>query len=202
MAKRKKEKKEGFLRLTLSLMVVSSISALLLSYVYTKTKEPITQAKNKAELTAIESVIGSDFDNNPYEERTKISTADGKNKLDFYPGKKNNKIKRFAIKTYSDEAFGGRLELIVGFSISGRILDYTILSSKETPGLGSKISENKFKNQFKGLTPQEESFKVNKDGGEIDGVTAATISSRAVIDAINRAYSAYAKLTTGGKNDE
>lgn len=200
MVKRPQKQKEGIFSLTASLVIVSSLSALLLSYVYTITKAPIEAARNKAELAAIESVIGNDFDNNPYEDRTEISTADNTEKLAFYPGKKGKKIKRFAIKTYSDEAFGGRIELIVGFSINGKILNYEILASKETPGLGSKVAESEFKDQFQGLSPKYESFKVSKDGGEIDAVTAATISSRAVIDAIDRAYNAYAKLSTGGKN--
>ena len=200
MAKKIKQKTESLFRLTSSLVIVSCLSALLLSYVYTITKAPIERSKNQAELKAIESVIGNDFDNNPYEDRREITTADGQAKLTFFPGKKQGKIKRFAIKTYSDEAFGGRLEIIVGFTINGRIINYEVLSSKETPGLGTKVAESEFKDQFQGLSPKSESFKTNKDGGEIDAVTAATISSRAVIDAINRAYNAYDKLSTGGKN--
>ena len=200
MSPQRKNKKESLLGLTASLVIVSGISAFLLAYVYTLTKGPIEHVKNQQEQQAIARVIGNDFDNNPYEARRQISTTDGKEKLDFYPGKDGKKIKKFAIKTYSDNAFGGRLEILVGFTINGQIINYEILTSKETPGLGSKVAENEFKNQFSGMSPKFEGFKVRQDGGEIDAVTAATISSRAVVEAIDRAYKAYEKLSTGGKN--
>ena len=76
------------------------------------------------------------------------------------------------------------------------ISGYKVISSKETPGLGSKVSDSKFSEQFIGIRPKKKTFKVKQDGGEIDAVTAATISSRAVIDAIQKAYDAYNKLST------
>ena len=74
---------------------------------------------------------------------------------------------------------------------------YKVIHSNETPGLGTKVSEPRFKEQFAGIRPKKHLFKVKQDGGEIDAVTAATISSRAVIDAIQKAYDAYNKFSTG-----
>ena len=196
------DKKDSLIKMTAALTVITVISALILGYTYEITKEPISKAQNQAELSAIEAVIGTDYDNNPYQDKMLIPTRSGKEKLEFYPARKDGKITSFAIKTFSNQGFGGKIELIVGFNIDGRILNYQVISSKETPGLGSKISENKFKNQFKGLTARTSSFRVTKDGGDIDGITAATISSRAVIDAINRAYGAYKKLNRGEKQHE
>ena len=178
--KKQQDKKDSLIKMTLALTLITVVSALILGYTYEITKKPIAEAENRAELAAIEAVIGTDYDNNPYQDKMLIPTKHGKEKLELYPTRKNGKITSFAMKTFSNQGFGGKIELIVGFNIDGRILNYQILSSKETPGLGSKISENKFKSQFKGLIARTSSFKVTKDGGDIDGVTAATISSRAV----------------------
>lgn len=196
---KQRTRQDSLIRMVIALTLITSISALILSWVHEQTKVPIEQAQNNEELKAIEAVIGNDFDNNPYQDRMKIPTSHGKDKLDLYIGRKDNKIKAIAIKTYSNQAFGGRLELIVGFNILGQIKTYKILKSNETPGLGSKVSEEKFKSQFSGLKPRTSSFRLTKDGGDIDGVTAATISSRAVINAINRAYKAYQRFRSGGK---
>ena len=200
--KKQQDKKDSLIKMTLALTLITVVSALILGYTYEITKKPIAEAENRAELAAIEAVIGTDYDNNPYQDKMLIPTKHGKEKLELYPARKNGKITSFAMKTFSNQGFGGKIELIVGFNINGRILNYQILSSKETPGLGSKISENKFKSQFKGFVARTSSFKVTKDGGDIDGVTAATISSRAVIDAINRAYGAYKKLNKEKNKNE
>ena len=101
-----------------------------------------------------------------------------------------------------DSGFSGRIELIVGFLLDGTINGYKIIDQKETPGLGTKVSENKFSEQFKGMNPGSGSFKVRQDGGEIDAVTSATISSRAVIDAIKRGYDNYTRFSSMAGNEE
>ena len=102
------------------------------------------------------------------------------------------------MKTYSDNAFSGRLELIVGFLLNGTITDYKVISHKETPGLGSKITKEKFARQLRGFNIEKQNLKVRQDNGDIDAVTSATISSRAVLDAIRRAYDSYNKFNTLG----
>ena len=183
-----------------SLVGVSVFSGLMLGFVYEQTKAPIQAAQNHMELEAITDIIGSDYDNNPFEDKTYIYDDNG-NKLEFYPARKDGQIKAFAIKTFSNKAFGGKLELIAGFGINGKILGYKVVNSQETPGLGTKVSEADFAEQFRGLRPQSPAFNVRQDGGEIDAVTSATISSRAVIDAIRKAYNAYRKLSSGDKHE-
>ena len=85
---------------------------------------------------------------------------------------------------------------MVGLNPDGSIYDSSVLDHAETPGLGTKMDLPKFKDQYKGKDPAANNIKVTKDGGEIDAITAATISSRAFTDAIQRAYDAYMK---GGK---
>ncbi len=183
-------------RLIFVMLVVACGSAALLGFVYEITKAPIQKANDDKELAAISGVILEEFNNNPFKERTLIPGKHNQGQLTLYPARKDGKIKAVAIKTSSDKAFGGKIELIVGFFLDGTISGYQIISSKETPGLGSKVSDAKFSEQFIGIRPKKKTFKVKQDGGEIDAVTAATISSRAVIDAIQKAYDAYHKFST------
>lgn len=182
--------------LIIVMLTVCCGSAAILGFVYNLTKEPIQKANDAKELAAISSVILEDFDNNPFKEKTLIPSKNKKEQLTLYPARKNGKIRAVAIKTSSSKAFGGNLELMVGFFLDGTISGYKIINSKETPGLGSKVSDSKFSEQFIGIRPKKKTFKVKQDGGEIDAVTAATISSRAVIDAIQKAYDAYRKFST------
>lgn len=181
---------------------VAVFSALALGSAYQLTLDEITQAKNNRELEAIKDVAYGDFSNNPYEEQYEIATSRGKEKVILYPARDDNgKITSVAIKTYSNNGFGGRIEIMLGLLVDGTINKYKVIEHKETPGLGSKIAENRFSHQFHGMNPGKQIFKVKQDGGEIDAVTAATISSRAVVDAIRRGYNALNKLSTGKKHE-
>jgi len=82
---------------------------------------------------------------------------------------------------------------MTGFSPDGKIFNISVLAHKETPGLGTKMSEPAFKNQFNDKNPSEFALKVKKDGGPVDAITAATISSRAFCDAVQRAYNTLEK---------
>ena len=172
-------------------------SSSILAIVYHITQAPIQATADANELKAISDVFGGEFDNNPFLEKTIITGLNQKDQFVLYPIRRQGNITGVAIKTYSNKGFGGKLELIVGFTIDGRISSYKVISSHETPGLGSKISGMRFLEQFKGIYPGASDFKVKQDGGNIDAVTAATISSRAVIEAIKKAYEAYHKFNMG-----
>ena len=187
---------KNFLKMVITLTIIAGLSAYMLSSVYQLTKEPIAKAKDNRELEAISQVV-EEFDNNPFAEKMTIMTSDKKDKLTFFPARKKGNITSFAIKTFSNNGFGGKLEMIVGFYIDGAIKSFKITSHQETPGLGSKADEQRFKEQFDGFHPTKQKLKVKQDGGDIDAVTAATITSRAVIDAITRATDAYKNFNTG-----
>ena len=94
-------------------------------------------------------------------------------------------------------AFGGELKVLVGFDTNGHILGYTILASSETPGLGAKVDQwfqKDGKGNIIGKNPKGGSLTVSKDGGDVDAITASTITSRAFLKAINHAYRAYMKI--------
>ncbi len=86
-----------------------------------------------------------------------------------------------------ENGFGGPLKVLVGFNVDGDILGYTVLEHAETPGLGAKAGEW-FQDKIIGMNPGKNKFTVSKDGGEVDAITASTITSRAFLRAIQNAY--------------
>ncbi|MBQ6749257.1 MAG: RnfABCDGE type electron transport complex subunit G [Bacteroidaceae bacterium] len=87
----------------------------------------------------------------------------------------------------TENGFGGPLKVLVGFNTEGDILGYTVLEHAETPGLGAKAGEW-FQDKIIGMNPGKNNFTVSKDGGEVDAITASTITSRAFLLAIQNAY--------------
>ncbi len=184
----------------ITLVAIASLSAFSLGYVHDKTYSAIQKAKDNQVLQAISDVVG-EFDNDPFAEKTIIYTKNKKDKLVMYPARKGGKLTSVAIKSYSNSGFGGRIEIMTGINVSGSIKNFKVISSNETPGLGSKVDEPKFKEQFKDFYPHRQILKVKQDGGDIDAVTAATISSRAVLKAISRALDAFSNFNSGGNNE-
>ncbi|MDZ7605284.1 MAG: RnfABCDGE type electron transport complex subunit G [Cyclobacteriaceae bacterium] len=191
-------KKESTLfNMVFSLVVVAILSSSVLGYVYEVTKEPIAEAQKQKKIKAIKEVV-AEFDNNPVEEMYKIPAANSTDSLEDYPAKKGSEIVGSAIRTNSPNGYSGNIWLMVGFLPDGTINKITVLEHKETPGLGSKMGEDKFKSQFYGKNPSAFNLKVKKDGGEIDALSGATITSRAFGQAVQQAYDSYMK---GGKHD-
>lgn len=175
-----------FKNMVLSLTLISLIAAACLGFVYEITKEPIAISVLNKKLDAIKQVVPG-FNNNPDAEMYRLPTGQG-DSLDIYPAKMDNVLVGYAVNTYSKTGFGGNISLIAGFKPDGAIINISVLEQKETPGLGTKMTEPAFKDQFIDKNPAEFELKVKKDGGPVDAITAATISSRAFCDAVNRAY--------------
>jgi Na+-translocating ferredoxin:NAD+ oxidoreductase subunit G len=180
-----------FKNMLLSLTLISLGASAALGYVYKFTKDPIEAAKLNKKLDAIKMVV-PEFNNNPNSDMYLLPTGEG-DSLEIYPAKKDNEIVGYAVKTYSKKAFSGQIGLMAGFKPDGTIVSITVLEQKETPGLGTKMTEPGFKDQFNGKNPSDYTVKVKKDGGKVDAITAATISSRAFCDAVNRAYNTLKK---------
>lgn len=181
----------SFKNMVLSLTFISFGAATCLGFVYEITKEPIALSVLNKKLNAVREVV-PDFNNNPNEEMFRLPTDEG-DSLDIYPAKKDNMIVGYAVSTYSKKGFSGNINLVAGFKPDGTIINITVLEQKETPGLGAKMTGATFKDQFNGKNPADFSLKVKKDGGPVDAITAATISSRAFCDAIQRAYNTLQK---------
>ena len=100
-----------------------------------------------------------------------------------------------AVETFSNKGFGPLITVMVGLLPDGLIYDIAVISHQESPGLGDKMEKRKsdFSEQFKGKDPAILKLSVTKDGGDVDAITAATISSRGYCDAVRRAYEIYLK---------
>lgn len=174
---------------------VTAVSVALLAYVNELTKEPIAQANAKTLSDAVRDVVPG-FDNDPIAEK-KIQEVNGV-QYAVYPATKGGEYIGAAVEATS-MGFGGELKVLVGFDAEGKIIDYSLLAHAETPGLGSKAADwfkKGNKGNIVGLNPGETPLTVSKDGGQVDAITASTITSRAFLNAVNAAYAAYAGQNT------
>lgn len=179
----------------MSLSVISLVAAAVLAGGFALTKEPIEKAHKEKQENAIKEVL-------PDKQATigkgiEIKLEGKAFPFIIFPAEKDGKFVGAAIKTYSTEGYGGKIDVMVGVDAEGKISNYTILTSAETPGLGSKLS-NWFKtpkgNQdIRGKNPGKDNFTVKKDGGDFDAITASTISSRAFMGSIRSAFDAFKK---------
>ena len=180
-----------FKNMALSLTLIALVSSALLGFVYEFTKEPIALSNLNKKLNAIKQVV-PEFTNNPNDEMFRLPTGEG-DSLEIYPAKKDDVIVGYAVNTFTSKGFSGNISLMAGFKPDGTIINISVLEQKETPGLGTKMTEPGFKDQFNEKNPAEFQLKVKKDGGPVDAITAATISSRAFCDAVQRAYNTLQK---------
>ena len=174
---------------------VTVVAVGLLAYVNELTKEPIAAANMKTLNDALKNVVPT-FDNNPVADcDTIFEEKNGKQLIKFivYPAKSGEQQVGTAVQATS-LGFGGEIKVLVGFDADGKIYDYALLAHAETPGLGSKADawfKEGNKGSIVGLNPGEAPLVVKNDGGQIDAITASTITTRAFLNAVNAAYSAY-----------
>lgn len=187
--------KSNFQNMVLVLTGIALICAGLLAYVNKLTEEPRKTAATAALNAGIEQVMGGKC--TVEEPKTITRNVDGKD-LEYTVYKTD---KGTAIQATDPNGFGGNLTILVGFNDEGTILGYTILETAETPGLGAK-ADKWFQNQenggqggkacIVGLNPSKVNLTVSKDGGDIDAITASTITSRSFLRAVQQAYNTYA----------
>ena len=169
---------------------VTVVAGALLGYVNELTKGPIAEANAKALSDAIALVVPG-FDNNPAEEPESIELNGVTYKI--YKATNGGEFIGAAVEA-SSNGFGGALKVLVGFDKEGNIIDYSLLSHAETPGLGSKAADwfkKGAKGDITGKNPGQSPLVVKNDGGDVDAITASTITSRAFLNAVNAAYAAY-----------
>ena len=187
------KKESTFVSMVATLFVVTLVAAGLLGSVYALTKEPIRLAELKKKNDAIQVVVPG-FDNEPSQEVKKVA-VDG-DTLYFYTARKGDEILGTAVETFTNNGFSGEIKLMVGFTADGSIIDIAVVKHAETPGLGDKMEKKKsdFSVQFMGKHPDSFNLAVRKDRGDVDAITASTITSRAYCDAVQRAYDAFEQL--------
>ena len=158
--------------------------------IYNITKEPIALAQKKAREAAIKEVIPV-FDSLI---TFKVKQANGDDSLVFNQGLTDGKVVGTAILAVTKNGYDPTpIKIMVGIIPDGNINNTQVIYQKETPGLGTKIELPSFRDQFMNTNPKTFIIKVEKDGGDVDAITAATISSRAFCEAVQLAYSTYEK---------
>ena len=152
------------------------------------TADAIAEAKAVATKQAIANVL-PEFDSSEQSEQTIDDMP-----IKVYTAKKGDKLVGYAVESMTKDGFGGVIRMMVGFTADGKINNVNVLEQAETPGLGTKMCDegNALLSSIQGRNSWEVEFKVKKDGGELDALTAATISSRAYYNAVARAYQAFA----------
>lgn len=185
------------------LVGVALITGCILAYVNHATEGPIAEQKEKTLADGIKAVMGGGELSVCKTDTVRQNDEKGKEMVFVIYGTEDAQKNYLGAAVESTTGgFGGDLKVLVGFDPKGTILGYTILEHAETPGLGAKADkwfQKDGKGNIIGKNPSEELI-VKKDGGQIDAITASTITSRAFLKAVNQAYKAYQALPIDGES--
>jgi len=188
--------KVKILPLVLSMGIISCVAAALLAWVFLITEAPIKSAMKQKTNAALQQVLPA-FDNQPADETVKAGD------VTFYVARKDGKIAGFAGETVSNKGYGGDVTVLAGIKPDGTLTTVMVTKQTETPGLGTVVADrkrektlsgilagkketglppNRILDQFNGMKAAagQTPWAVKKDGGNLDAVTGATITSRAV----------------------
>ena len=177
------------IKLVAVLTIICTVAGALLAVVHDITEAPIATAATKEKGDAIMEVLPA-CDNQPVEDAITIDAEDAS--WSFYVAREKGQFVGAAFETVSTKGYGGDIAIMVGVNAEGTVQAIEVLlGHKETPGLGAWITGDAFRGQFAGRSIAETHWAVKKDGGDIDQITAATISSRAVTDAVKAGLDVY-----------
>lgn len=177
-----KKLESSLLNMVVVLTVISVVAGGILAYVNQVTAGPIEKIKAETLNNALKSVLNAD-------EMPQVSNTENIDEFTIiYETNKGTAVQA------ATDGFGGKLKVLVGFAEDGTISGYSVLEHSETPGLGAKAGDwfqKGGKGDIIGKNPGEKELTVSKDGGDVDAITASTITSRAFLLAVNNAYKAY-----------
>ncbi len=179
-----------------TLFCITLVASAGVGSIYRLTAEPIAAANAAAVTEALRQVLPT------FDQTTEQELVIDELPITVYTATAANQTVGYAVKSMTKSGFGGAITMMVGFDTMGKILNVNVLSQAETPGLGTKMAEpeNALLKSVQGRHPAEMSLKVKKDGGDVDALTAATISSRAYVDAVARAYNAFVECAGTGSS--
>ena len=205
------------LRVVVTLTAITAIAAALLAVVDGLTREKIAQAQLQAKVDALQALLPP-FDNtpqaNPFQRVSAFFEVEGawrvakdganpaacpKGAFCVYTARAGEEVVGYGVETWTKKGYGGLIKLLVVADARGAILDFRTLAAKETPGLGTKADEPGFRDQFAGKALGGFGFEVKKDGGDVEAITSATISSRAYSEAIAKGLEAIHQAKEGGR---
>jgi len=178
------------LRMILVLSLICGLSGLTLASVRQATNERIEeQVLTFVQGPSLEQIF-SDYDNNPVKDRKTFDLPSGP--ITVFPALKNGKLTGVAFETFG-KGYGGDIGVMVGFDIDGSKLEGVgITTLKETPGLGARVVEPEYRDQFKGHSTA--SIALKKQGGDIQAISGATISSTGTVAAVNDAVKIFNQI--------
>lgn len=185
--------KSSLFNMVAVLLGVTAVASAAVGGVYSVTEEPIALAKVQKKVAALSQVLPQ-FDNEPAKTVDTVSVSGGEAYV--YTARKGDAIVGYAVES-SANGFAGPVKIMTGFEPDGRIRNIQVLEQGETPGLGAKLAEenNPVKASIVGRKPAEMKMSVRKDGGDVDAITASTISSRAYVNAVSKAYTAFLNVS-------
>lgn len=191
-------KQESGFKVISVLVLIAFFAAALLAYVNKITREPIARNMKEETKQAVRIVLQNlgqfDYPDDPLDKSLTEFTAR------YFPAKNaSGQIVGYAIIVKAPNGFGGDFDLMVGIDSTGKVLDTYVLNHKETPGLGDNMKKEDFKKKFRGRSLANTRWAVKKDGGDIDALTAATITSRAFTAGVKRALTVFNVLNEEAK---
>lgn len=184
------KKESTFLNMTITLFVITIIAGVSLGFINDITKGPKAKAKLERKVNALKQVL-AEFNNNPVEEVLMLKSDKAKDSIEVYAGTMDNNPIGTAIIGSSEKGYSGLVKIMVGFNPDESIKNIVVLEQKETPGLGTKMKGDKFLRQFRGKKPSEFNVMPKKDGGDVDALTGATITTRAFGEAVQLAHEVF-----------
>lgn len=184
------KKESTFLNMTITLFAITIVAGVSLGFINDITKGPKAQAKLERKISALKNVL-PEFNNNPVDDIKLVKHELAKDSVEIYPGIQDDRLTGTAVVGSTNNGYSGLVKIMVGFEPDGTIKNIVVLEQKETPGLGTKMKDDKFLRQFRGKNPSDFNVMPTKDGGEVDALTGATITTRAFGEATQMAYDVF-----------
>lgn len=183
--------------LILPVVIITCVAGVALALVNEVTKDSIAESKKQAKAEALAAVLPP-FENDPTSDVREVALDPeaypeaGDNPLTFYAGRDGaGKLTGWGIESAVESGYSGHYSLVFGIDPEGRVQKVQVLEQRETPGLGTKSTDEAWLSQFEGKALADFQFTVAKDGGDVDAITGATISSRAVSRCIEQGLQQY-----------
>ena len=190
--------KSTLVNMTAVLFGITLVASAGVGVVNMITEEPIALAKEAATKSALTEVLPA------FESTEEQTLTIDELPITVYTARNGGEVAGYAVQTMTKQGFNGVVRLMVGFTPDGEVVNVNVLEQSETPGLGTKMADegNVLLGSIQGQKLENKKLvggklAVTKDGGDVDALTAATISSRAYVDAVNRAWMAYTSVATG-----
>ena len=190
--------KSTLVNMTAVLFGITLVASAGVGVVNMITEEPIALAKEAATKSALTEVLPT------FESTEEQTLTIDELPITVYTARNGGEVAGYAVQTMTKQGFNGVVRLMVGFTPDGEVVNVNVLEQSETPGLGTKMADegNVLLGSIQGQKLENKKLvggklAVTKDGGDVDALTAATISSRAYVDAVNRAWMAYKSVATG-----